>query len=168
MRIDITGIAGINGAYTEVSRDIPTEDIGTGITGIELGESVHADLKIEYMQGVITVKGRVTGDYHAQCGRCLKDIKDKFDINIDDSFVHMSGDGQDTDGYLYEGGHIDLTVPLIDNILLSFPGVMLCKDDCKGLCEVCGADLNETQCSCEKQDQDIDIRMEKLKDFFNQ
>lgn len=166
MRIDITEIAGINGAYLEVSRDVLTETLETGITGIELGEKVHADLKIEYMEGTIAIKGRVTGSYTSQCGRCLAATEDEFDITIDDNFLHMSIDQDSTDDYLYEGGYIDLTVPLIDNILLSFPGVILCTEDCKGLCEVCGINLNETQCSCVKHD--INIKMEKLKDYFNQ
>jgi len=166
MRIDIAGIAGINGAYLDVSKDISTENLGSGITGIELSETVHAELKIEYIEGFITVKGRVTGSYTAQCGRCLNNTHDEFDIIIDENFMHMSADMNSTDDYLYDGGYIDLTVPLIDNILLSFPGVLLCREDCKGLCDVCGINLNETQCSCEKHD--VDIRMEKLKDFFNQ
>ena len=168
MRIDITDIAGINGAYLEVSRDVLTETLETSITGIELGEKVHTDLKIEYMEGTIAVKGRVTGSYTAQCGRCLADTEDEFDIKIDDKFMHMSIDKDNTDYYLYQGGYIDLTVPLIDNILLSFPGVILCSENCKGLCEVCGINLNETQCSCEKHDKNINIKMEKLKDYFNQ
>ncbi len=166
MRIDITAIAGINGAYLEVSRDIPTETLGSGIAGIELGDTAHADLKIEYIEGNIAVKGRVKGKYTTQCGRCLKDIRDEFDIEVNEMFIHISKDGDNADDYLYEGGHIDLSVPLIDNILLSFPGVILCSKDCNGLCEVCGANLNETECTCEKQD--INIKMEKLKDFFNQ
>ena len=166
MRIDITSIAGINGAYLEVSRDIPTETLGSGFTGIELDETVHADLKIEYIEGFIIVKGSVSGNYASQCGRCLKDIKDEFDIEINENFMHMSKDMNNVDDYLYDGGHIDLTIPLLDNILLSFPGVILCSNECKGLCEVCGANLNETHCTCEKDV--INIKMEKLKDFFNQ
>ncbi len=166
MRIDIAGIAGINGAYLEVSRDVLTENLGKGITGIELSDKVHVDLKIEYMEGTIAVKGRVTGRYTAQCGRCLADTEDEFDIIFDEIFTHMLTDMDNTDYYLYKSGYIDLTIPLIDNILLSFPGVILCSANCKGLCEVCGTNLNETQCSCKKHD--INIKMEKLKDYFNQ
>ena len=166
MRIDITGIAGINGAQIEVSRDVPTETLGSGITGIKLDETVHADLTIEYMEGVIMIRGKVSGRYGAECGRCLKGIRGSFDIDIDESFVHMTDEQDNEDDYLYEGGYIDLTVPLIDNILLSFPGVMLCDPECRGLCDMCGTDLNVEQCSCERKD--INIKMEKLKDFFNQ
>lgn len=166
MRIDITDIAGMNGAYTEVSKDISTETLGSGITGIELDEFVHTDLKIEYMEGIIRVRGSVKGSYTAQCGRCLKNIKDSFAIDIEENFMHMSADNDNIDDYLYDGSHIDLTIPLIDNIMLSFPHVLVCSEDCKGLCEMCGTDLNEKQCSCEKHE--INIKMEKLKDFFNQ
>jgi len=166
MRIDITGIEGKNSACTEISIDIPTKDLVDGIYGIELGEMVHADLKFEYMVGTISVYGKVKGDYKAQCSRCLAQTGDSFDIIIDERFVHSAQDNVESDSYLYEGGFIDLTVPLIDNILLSLPGVVLCSNECKGLCQICGVDLNETQCSCENHD--VDIRMDKLKDFFNQ
>ena len=123
-------------------------------------------MKIEYMEGTISVKGFITGSYTAQCGICLAETKDDFDITFDERFLHLSADIDNSDDYMYDGGYINLTVPLIDNILLSFPGVILCSEDCKGLCEVCGVNLNETQCSCEKHE--INIKMEKLKDFFNQ
>lgn len=166
MRIDITGIAGINGARLEVSRDVSTDSLGSGITGIKLDEFVHADLKIEYIEGFILVKGNISGEYSAQCGRCLKEIHNSFNIDLNESFMHISGDMDNTDDYLYDGNHIDLTIPLTDNILLSFPSVMLCSNDCKGLCQECGVNLNETQCSCEVHE--INIKMDKLKDFFNQ
>ena len=166
MRIDIAGIAGINSAYLEVSNDISTETLESGITGIKLDEKVHADLKIEYMEGIIIVRGYISGSYTAQCGRCLENIRKKFSINIDEKFIHLSGNMDSTDDYLYDGNYIDMTIPIIDNILLSFPGVTLCNDDCKGLCAICGTDLNVEQCSCEKHE--INIKMDKLKEFFNQ
>lgn len=47
---------------------------------------------------------------------------------------------------------IDLTNDLRDFIMLALPGQNLCSEDCKGLCSQCGADLNETTCSCLKPD----------------
>ncbi|MFO7612439.1 MAG: DUF177 domain-containing protein [Clostridia bacterium] len=166
MRINIAGITGKDGAYTEVSMDIPVEELGAGIAGIRLEENIHADLKAEYLEGMIMVKGRLSGRYSTECSRCLKNIKGNIDIEVNERFVKMSGEALDTDNYLYEGDHIDMMVPLIDNIFLGFPGAMVCSKDCKGLCQECGVDLNITECSCVKHE--INMKMEKLKDFFNQ
>ncbi|WDU84060.1 YceD family protein [Caloramator sp. Dgby_cultured_2] len=59
---------------------------------------------------------------------------------------------------------INLEDMIIDNIILSYPAKILCSDDCKGLCPVCGKNLNEGQCECLKDV--IDPRLEALKQFF--
>ena len=53
----------------------------------------------------------------------------------------------------HEGGftpfQVDLTKAVTDRILLDLPMAFLCREDCKGLCPVCGADLNEGDCGCQ-------------------
>jgi uncharacterized protein len=167
MRIDITEITGKNGAYINVERDIPSSELISGESDVKLGESVHIDLKIEYIEEMIIVSGVVSGKYHAVCGRCLADIDEKFNIDFRENFLHLSDIGEDSDDYKYEGGHIELASPLIDNILLDLPSAMLCKKDCRGLCISCGKNLNNGDCSCDHSDHGINLQMEKLKDFFD-
>ena len=69
MRIDITEIAGVNGASISVERDIPSSELVAGYTDVELDKNVHVDLKIEYIEGIITVSGKVSGKYNAVCAR---------------------------------------------------------------------------------------------------
>ncbi|MBN1623071.1 MAG: DUF177 domain-containing protein [Clostridia bacterium] len=167
MRIDITEIAGMNGAYISVEKDIPSSELISGKSDVTLGESIHIDLKIEYIEGMIIVSGVVSGTYHAVCGRCLADIDEKFNIELHENFMHASDTNNDSDDYNYEGWHIDLASPLIDNILLDLPSVMLCREDCRGLCISCGKNLNDGDCSCDLSDHGINLQMEKLKDFFD-
>ena len=47
-----------------------------------------------------------------------------------------------------EGDSLDLDELVIQDILLQLPSKMLCKEDCKGLCSVCGTDLNFNECNC--------------------
>ncbi len=167
MRIDITEIDGRNGAYISVEKDVASSELITGNSEVTLGESVHVDLKIEYIEGMIIVSGIVSGKYHAVCGRCLADIEEKFNIEIRENFMHASDLSEESDDYMYEGGHLELTASLIDNILLDLPRVMLCREDCKGLCSSCGKNLNDGNCSCDHSDHGINLQMEKLKDFFD-
>jgi uncharacterized protein len=50
----------------------------------------------------------------------------------------------------YTGKVIDLDPILREQLLLSLPSYPVCKDDCKGLCPVCGANLNDRECGCDR------------------
>lgn len=54
----------------------------------------------------------------------------------------------DADRVYYTGPHIDLSLGIREAIVLSLPITQVCRDDCRGLCPVCGIDLNEGRCSC--------------------
>lgn len=64
---------------------------------------------------------------------------------------------------LLEDEVIDVTEVIENNIIIELPIKRLCKENCKGLCQQCGVNLNFSKCKCEK---DIDPRLAKLKDFF--
>ena len=51
---------------------------------------------------------------------------------------------------VYSGKEIDLDPILREQLLLALPGYPVCKDDCKGLCPVCGANLNDRECGCDR------------------
>ena len=167
MRIDITDITRSDKKEIKLCRNIDPLDLEHEISGITLTNDLETDLTIRNDKGTISLKGRVKGSYKTECGRCLREITGTFENDINEKFISKDKADEDTeeDCYTYEGQYIDISSPLIDNILLSFPLVMLCKEDCKGLCPVCGTDMNEKECSCQKQD--INIRLEKLKDFFS-
>lgn len=59
---------------------------------------------------------------------------------------------------------IDITELLRDTLLAGQPMKNLCKADCKGLCPVCGANLNDGECECDEFI--VDPRLETLKDFY--
>ncbi|MBN2852500.1 MAG: DUF177 domain-containing protein [Clostridia bacterium] len=164
MKIDITGIAGKHGASIKVSCDINPMDLEHEILGVELLDTIKLDCVLTNYTGDILVTGEVKGRYKASCHRCLQEINGEYKLDINERFV-MQSDDMDYESYVYEGHHVDLTSLLIDNILLSFPTVVLCKEDCKGLCPICGQNLNQDICTCDKQG--INIKMEKLKDYFN-
>ncbi|MBW1810748.1 MAG: DUF177 domain-containing protein [Deltaproteobacteria bacterium] len=61
----------------------------------------------------------------------------------------------------YEGDNIDLTKILREQIILALPMYPRCKEDCRGLCSACGANLNERECGCNRGE--IDPRWAALK-----
>ena len=109
----------------------------------------------------LLVSGNVRGMGVCGCARCLDDVSHEFDASIEGYFLidehGAHGDeldddemGEDEFDVLPEDHVIDL-VPLIKAALIvDAPDFPLCKEDCKGLCPQCGANLNEGPCGCEE------------------
>lgn len=96
------------------------------------GNDVYSDL---------TVGCTIVGE----CARCLKEARYKF---LKEASVRFVVSDPEEDDYLYKKGLVDLTEAVNDIIITEEPSVILCKEDCKGLCPVCGADLNCKDCGC--------------------
>ena len=67
---------------------------------------------------------------------------------------------------MFSGEQIDIGEAVRDGMLLSLPMKNLCSDACKGLCPVCGTDLNYDQCGCDGEE--ADPRMQRLRDWFKE
>ena len=80
------------------------------------------------------------------CDRCLKEFPSCYDLSFD-HIVVPSVSNEDNDDYVIaDGESIELNEIALTDILLSMPAKVLCREDCKGLCVVCGCDLNNCQC----------------------
>ena len=66
--------------------------------------------------------------------------------------------------YGYTGEELDVSQMLLDDLFLNLPAFSKCSEDCKGLCPVCGCDLNTVQCSCvrEKEKENPFSALEQL------
>jgi uncharacterized protein len=77
------------------------------------------------------------------CMRCLEDASLPF--SVDAREVHQGGAGEDPelDSPYVEGEDLDLRAWARDALLLALPEQVVCREDCRGLCSECGADLNQ-------------------------
>ena len=90
-----------------------------------------------------------------KCARCLDDVKKDFCVRCMASF-YLDGEEAQENFYPYTNNVVDMTIPVMQEIILNLPTRVLCKEDCKGLCQVCGTNLNEKSCDCDKlQNQEI-------------
>jgi len=90
------------------------------------------------------VSGTIIYDLEYPCAKCIEPVKKHYNL----SFQELFGD-ESEEGYTVQDDKIDIT-PLVDeNIILNIEGRVLCKDDCKGLCPVCGTNLNINKCNCD-------------------
>lgn len=97
--------------------------------------------------GVVILSCTVDFTLDAVCDRCLIPFKKSFSFDCEHILVRETN--TDNDEYVVtEGDSLDLDELMIQDILLQLPSKMLCKEDCKGLCPVCGTDLNFNECNC--------------------
>jgi uncharacterized protein len=107
---------------------------------------------------------------HCPCDRCLRDIVLPVDLPLDLIYLPVGLDnqrsgeielnGRDLDSSVYENEEIDLDAMVIEQLELSIPLRLVCREDCRGLCPQCGIDLNAEECNCEAP---IDPRWEILR-----
>jgi DUF177 domain-containing protein len=98
------------------------------------------------------------------CVRCLKDFLQNLDIDFSELFAFSKRSVTESNLILPEDGKIDLAPLLREYMLLEIPINSLCKEDCKGLCSICGEDQN--QITCNHDEGTSDERFAKLKSLL--
>ncbi|MBW6409771.1 YceD family protein [Clostridium weizhouense] len=133
-------------------------DIITPISDCEVVGVIKSDKDILIMEAKVTVTLEMI------CSRCLDTFIYPIDIDIEERFTN-NNELQSEEVIIVLDDVLDITEIVENNIISTLPIKRLCKDDCKGLCQECGANLNKESCSCIKGD--VDIRFDVLKSLFN-
>lgn len=115
--------------------------------------------------GVVTLRYQISGRTPLACDRCLM----QSERDLQETFTHtvvagLEDDALDDAFLTAPDGVLALDEIASADLQLSLPQVFLCKTDCKGLCPVCGADLNTTNCGCKPEPGDS--RMAILKNLL--
>ncbi len=106
--------------------------------------NVHG--KAVSFSGRIEVAIDINAVVNTKCARCLKPLQLPLDLNVEEV---VGEDGVELEGTLLNVDNI-----VKNNIVVELPIRFLCKEDCKGICSLCGADLNITECNCEHEQFD--------------
>ncbi len=130
--------------------------------GYQLGEhdftlpdGLDYDLMLTNAGEGILATGIVRGHVVGTCDRCLERAEFDLAAEVDEYYLFhapsqtdsLGEDEDDVDFSLVGDDHtIDLTEALVSAVLMDTPFVVLCREDCKGLCPVCGENLNERDC----------------------
>ena len=130
-------------------------------------EPVHVIVKhIEGRQLEINVQTKVA--VMIPCDRCLEDVRNEFDLDFQKHVDLMISDAELPEGFdesdYIEGYHLDVDKLIFNEILIGWPTKVLCRENCKGICNVCGQNLNKGTCDCE--DTGLDPRMSVVRDLF--
>lgn len=161
MRIEVENLtaAGKPFAHTYGAEEIDLEDEGARLV---------ADTRVEGTASrkgeQIRLRGRVQTEVELLCDRCLAPSRAPLEVEFDTSFISQEAEAAKTENIellaedlglsAYDGDSVDLEELVREQILLALPSRRLCREDCKGLCPDCGADLNAGHCSCEQGEVD--------------
>lgn len=120
---------------------------------------------------VLEFSGSIDTRVRMECARCMKPVEVPLHIVVQQRFAKDQASGvespdQEMDLLPLENDRIDLDETILHEVQLGIPMKVLCKEDCKGLCPICGQDLNEGQCDC--QEDNRDPRWEALKGLFSE
>ncbi len=108
---------------------------------------VKVRLRLASYSGGIRVTGEVEAPWHGTCRRCSAPVLGVSRVRVDERYVEHP-EPSDELSYPFEGDQVDLAPLVHDAVLLDLPLAPLCREDCAGLCPVCGADRNEEACGC--------------------
>lgn len=113
------------------------------------------------------IRGHVELEAKIACGRCLEEVLTPIHFDIDKELVICDGSAVDEDMEQTEyliGFELDVDKLVYAEILVNWPMKVLCREDCKGICKVCGTNLNHGTCDCQKTEPDP--RMAAIQDIF--
>lgn len=121
-------------------------------------------------EGKASVQGRTELRIQLPCDRCLKDVEIAVKLSFDrqvyapDHQEDVSEEELDEQNFM-EGSQLNIEQLINNEILLNWPSKVLCRENCRGICSVCGKDLNNGECGCDTFVPDP--RMAKIKDIFH-
>lgn len=151
--------------------EVPFEKEAIELDGMkyQISKKSMVDLKIANLgDRKVSIKADAEICLLIPCSRCLEDVEVSFDIHFDKKadFRQTEDDKVDDINEMSYITDFDLDVDLLiyGEILLDFPLKVLCKEDCKGICNSCGKNLNKGSCECDLQPKDP--RMAAIQDIF--
>lgn len=150
----------------EVDRDVLPSDLDLSGEDARLEGPVHVSATLRLEDSCVLVTGLIDGTAVRQCVRCLRSFTEPLLVSFSAEYAKKTpvarpkpgkaaarperAPGDETDVYEFVGEQVDLAPMIREQIILAEPMQPICREDCRGLCSVCGQDRNITSCRCEE------------------
>ena len=151
LRCNVSDLLHRPAARRAVRMEIPGLELGGAVSARLSSTPLIVDLMLEHVPDGLVTHGRVTAEYESECSRCLQPVKEALTVRVSELFEKAPIEGET---YPLEGEEIDLELPIRDALLLNLPAAPLCREDCAGLCSICGIDRNFATCDCDHHPPD--------------
>ena len=150
MRIDLHDLIVSPGRRLSFCRPLDTARLDfpavTAYTSPPVGEGV-----IRNDAGALSLQGTIRADMLCVCDRCAAEFPHHKEVSLDLALATELEDEENPDYFLLDGETLDIDEVLESCFILDMDSRFLCREDCKGLCSRCGANLNDGPCSCTKE-----------------
>ena len=169
MRIELDKLEEQGGKFAQVyeANELPLDD-----TAVRLLEPAAVRCRVRRDGKDIELRGKVEAKLEALCGRCLQPVEMPITTEFKERFVRAVSwateeqhelQAEDLNIALFDGEGIELDDLVREELLLAVPVNVLCRENCKGLCPICGVDRNLSSCQCESGE--VDSRWLKLREL---
>jgi len=145
-------------AFEEPLANLPLLTEAAVAGDVSFDSPLSGDLLIRKSGNMLEVEGTLTCTVGQACSRCLQPVAQQLNLPVTLSFERqLAAVPDESERELSEedlglvpffGDTLDLREALEQELLLGLPQHPLCRDDCAGLCPVCGADRNRQPCDC--------------------
>lgn len=116
--------------------------------------------------GIVSLSAEIAVEYTADCDRCGTRATNKYSFELQKVIVTELANGTENDDMLVlPDMQLNLLELAREEVVLCIPSKHLCREDCKGVCQKCGKNLNEGSCTCNTKE--IDPRLEILQQLLN-
>lgn len=166
MIIDLTNLFKNEEENLEINVNIDDFKVKTAFGSIEFDTPLNIRGTIKNHLGMVMLNYNISGKYKVPCDRCNEITEFIFNKSIEHELVREESDNMDFETLFIENNILDLNETVENDIILNIRSKHLCSEDCKGLCIKCGTNLNKKSCNCDKKD--VDPRLSKLMDFFEE
>ena len=165
MRFDLNRLLDGAGVSDVVTDDVDLRQYAPGGAS-PFQSSVMVTAEARSRAGVVSLDCTYRFALDLPCDRCLAPVHREMTLTIPHTVVRsLQNTPEEDDEYLVApDGFIELSELAANDVIPELPSRILCREDCKGLCPVCGCDRNVTQCSCETKVSDP--RLAALDKFF--
>lgn len=169
MLINLSEVMAMVGQTKDTQTPIGLEEFSMYGTKYSFSKKSDADVTIVCVgERKVSICCKAETALRIPCSRCLEEVKVPFKIDFNKEF-DFSGTKEESQEELEEAEYIveydlDVDALIMEEMMLQFPMQTLCKDDCKGICGVCGTNLNTGTCTCDQQGRDP--RMLAIQDIF--
>jgi uncharacterized protein len=149
MLLNIKGVLNVPGTRLDLDFEVSKERLDE-VKHVVFASPVKVTGSIENHAGVVIMDMQIAFSLLVTCDRCLKETVQDFSYHEEHTVVRRLESEDEEENYVIaQAESIDAEEIALTDLLLELPTKMLCREDCKGLCPVCGCDRNEVDCGHE-------------------
>lgn len=151
MIIELRKLYQVEGESKLIEYTIGKEELSE-YKGLEFVTPIAVNGEVSNKTGIVALSMTVSFTLKHNCDRCLCEFLREYSYSFKHILIERLENEEDVfDEYIETGDEgFNLDELVLSDLQLQLPTKILCREGCKGLCSICGADLNMSECNCIK------------------